>query len=262
MYKQAANAHQPDICLSLTSEWLVHMMTSPDAGLEWCRKASREQEHSAFYTRHLREQAELTSMVVIDDARAKQVQREKLEEEMRLKQKDVLQRFEDYQRLPVDEQDAATLEGIRRDVTVFKTTFQTVLAQELSVVESTSLITQSLLNKTTDKVKLLEMRRLEVLAVKEPASLKTLGEELQRVEDTPRYYLISVKARADASHVLGLVSTKSPWLFGTNGMVYYYDSNLKAMLLSNGRAEMIKTLNKLLDGDYQGINHIWEIRKV
>ncbi|MFJ4196462.1 hypothetical protein [Pseudomonas sp. NPDC089534] len=259
MKKYKANAHQPDICMSLSSEWLTEMMKSPDDAIQWCQRASLAEEDDEFYVRHLKEQAELTSSALIKRLKDEQAERVRRQQELQLQGLAIQDRFRLEMLEPSEKQN---IEPIQKDLSAYKIMAAEFAAQELEVLREQQPITESLKNKTTDKAKLLEIRSLRVIDEKTPITLKTLTDELQKLEDTPRYYLIGVKARKAASHALAIVSTKSSWLFGSNGQLHYYDPNLHYMVTWNGRAELKGFLERSLLVDYESINHIWQLKHV
>ncbi|PAU39085.1 hypothetical protein CKF94_06760 [Vibrio coralliilyticus] len=54
-----ANRFQPDICKSLTTEWLGEMMKGSNYGKLWCTHANGATENGEFYQRHHLDQAQL-----------------------------------------------------------------------------------------------------------------------------------------------------------------------------------------------------------
>lgn len=259
MKKHPANTYQPDICLSLTSEWLTQMMDSPETAIQWCQQASLAEEKSAFYVRHLKEQAVLSSSALLQQLKDEQAQRLRKKQEIDQFGQSITERTDALKRLPPEEQD---IEPIKRDLSAYKIMATTYAAEEVNFLRQQKPITESLANKTTDKVKLQELRRLKVIDEKTPATLGTLTTELRKLEDTPRYYLLGVKAKTTASHAIAIVSTKSSWLFGSNGQLYYYDPNLHLMVIWNGRDELIGFLERSLLQDYQSVNHIWQMQRI
>jgi hypothetical protein len=215
-----ANRFQPDICLSLTSEWLTRMMVSASEGKRWCAAAHSAAENDDFYVRHRAEQAELTSAAT----------RANIDRQQRLLQ------------LPV-----------------FTGRYA---AEAMALVQARQPIITSLLTKKTDRVKLMRLRRIRVTRSENAATIDTLKTEFMKLSATPRYYLISVRTRTAGSHAIAVVSTKSAWLFGSNGHLYYYDPNLFLAVRWGGRSELNGFLDRSLLTDYASINSIWEVAQM
>jgi hypothetical protein len=216
-----ANKTQPDICMSLSSSWIVAMMKSERTGEAWCATINAAPADGELYQKHKEDQAELTSIALI-----RQVS--KIQGALRI-----------FASIP------AVGAPYAQDLLGFGVAMQPVL--------------QSLQDKTTDKIKLLRVRGLKVLRSKADADLDDLKKEFLKLDEAPRYYLISVRATVK-SHTIAVASTLRPGIFfGTRGAIYYYDSNLFRVLEFDDARELNRFLDRALLRDYRSVNSIWQV---
>lgn len=219
-----ANKHQPNICMSLCSEWLLAMSQGVDNGEHWCKLAFSAVKDDAFYIRHGLEQANLTSTEQLNTLKTQQ-------------------QFLNMICSPT--------------VTIFPNRYlnKEVMKEFLNARKPTI---DSISSKKTDKIMLMRHRRLRVLRGTDTEDLNTLKKEFKNLGDEPRYYIISVKAKASQSHAIGVVSTKKNTFF-KSGHLYYYDPNLNKVVRWDKPEEINTFLDKVLLVDYASINHIWQV---
>jgi hypothetical protein len=132
----------------------------------------------------------------------------------------------------------------------------------LALVQARAPVLKDLNDKTTDRLKLIRIRKLKVLRSASPATLGTLTKEFLKLDKNPRYYLISVRAHDGRSHMIAVVSTKSDGVFYLGGYLYYYDPNMHRVVRWDSRRDLNTFLERTLLSDYQSVNSIWEVAKL
>ncbi|MFU2049136.1 hypothetical protein [Bordetella hinzii] len=217
MVRYPANRIQPNICLSLSTEWLSQMTLGEGQGQVWCARAHAAAPDDAFYQRHLQEQDELTGVSLMKQLRLQQA--------------------------------------------VLKAGFaQRYPAEAARMLEASRPVVDELANFTYTKVRLLRLRRMRVARGSyEGTSLEMVQSEFMRLDEVPRYYLVSVSVGTRGSHAIGVVSSKRQGRFSPGGHMYYYDPNLRSVVQLRSRSDLNDLLAAAVQGDYGPIGKIWEL---
>lgn len=216
-----ANQFQPDCCSSLVYSWFGAMKSGETAGEEWCDRAHRERENSAFYANHIERNGLINGVTETENVgRANKV---------------------------------ASILG---KVAVGTENREMAVAARNILVAIDDPI-KALLSRKPER----DARRILNFRYVDSWSNNVedhLYQSLRLTAPGMRFYLLSVSGSEGKGHVIGIISTKSEGFFSNNGYLYYYDPNLNRVVRWRSREDLILFI-KRVKSDYKGFRKLTQL---
>lgn len=215
-----ANRFQPDCCSSLTYAWLSAMGVSEQQGEAWCARANLEPENGPFYAHHIARNDLIQAKTKIANTRR-----------------------------------AYEVGKIMGEVGLANTDLSIVLAAR-DIVQAIGPALNDQRNKKseTDAQGIMGFRVVQRWADNVEMNLHSC---LRTLSPSKKFYTLAVKA-GNTGHVVAIVSTKAEGWFSPSGYLYYYDPNLKRVVQTASREDLIHFMDTL-KADYQGFRVLTEL---